>query len=132
MDSLALSFPQTKFIHVTVPLTSDPKDLKNWRTGAKMLLQKTLNQPLDEEIVNKQRNEFNELLKKAYEKKAPIFDLADIEATFPNGKQKDFSLNGKRYLYLVPDYTNDGGHLNEMGRKVVAAKLLVFLTQILD
>lgn len=131
MDALALSLPKTKFIHVTVPLKADPKNSNNWRTGAKIFLKRILNKPLDELIVNKQRNEFNELLKDTYSGKAPIFDLAAIEATFPNGKQQVFSNNGKQYFSLVSDYTNDGGHLNEMGRKVVAAKLLVFLTELL-
>ena len=131
MDTLVLSFPQTTFVHVTVPLKSHPKNSNEWRTGAKILFKKILNQPLDELIVNKERNEFNELLKNTYNGKAPIFDLASIEATFPNGKQEVFSYNGKRYFSLVSDYTKDGGHLNEMGRKVVAAKLLVFLTQLL-
>ncbi|HBE16039.1 MAG TPA: hypothetical protein DEG17_06220 [Cyanobacteria bacterium UBA11149] len=131
MNTLALSFPQTKFIHVTVPLKAEPKNSNNWRTGAKIFIKRILNQPLDELIVNKQRNEFNELLKDTYSGKAPIFDLAAIEATFPDGKQQVFSNNGKKYLSLVSDYTNDGGHLNEIGRKVVAAKLLVFLTELL-
>ncbi len=130
MDTLVSSFPKTTFIHVTVPLNSNPKNSNSWRTRAKILLKKILNQPLDKLIVNKQRNEFNELLRNAYGSKAPIFDLASIEATFPNGKQNVFHNKGKRYLSMVPDYTKDGGHLNEMGRKVVAAKLLVFLTQL--
>lgn len=131
MDTLALSFPKTKFIHVTVPLKVDPKNSNTWRTGAKIFLKRILHKPLDELIVNKQRNEFNELLKDTYSGKAPIFDLAGIEATFPNGKQQVFSNNGKQYFSLVSDYTNDGGHLNEIGRKVVAAKLLVLLTGLL-
>ncbi len=35
---------------------------------------------------------------------------------------------GWKYVYsLVPDYTDDGSHLNEKGRKVVAEQFLLFL-----
>jgi lysophospholipase L1-like esterase len=40
-------------------------------------------------------------------------------------------MDGKTYYHLVPDYTNDGGHLNETGRKLVAEQLLLTIAAIL-
>jgi len=31
-----------------------------------------------------------------------------------------------------PDYTDDGGHLNERGRKIVAEQLLIFLSNLCE
>jgi hypothetical protein len=76
---------------------------------------------------NIQRNKFNHLLREQYKSYDPIFDLAKIESTFPNGKTCSFTKNGTIYHSLVPAYTNDGGHLNELGGKVVARHLLMFL-----
>ena len=70
---------------------------------------------------NINRNQFNEILRKEYEGKAPIFDLAKIESTYPDGKTS---------YSMVPDYTYDGGHLNETGRKKAAEQLLVLLANI--
>ncbi|HEY9653167.1 MAG TPA: hypothetical protein V6C95_21090 [Coleofasciculaceae cyanobacterium] len=132
MDALVKAFPQTRFIHLTVPLKSQATGFKKWRGEAKRWVKQLVSQPLNDRVDNQGRNDFNELLKTTYEGKAPIFDLAALEATYPNGKQEVFHRNGKSYFSLVPDYTNDGGHLNELGRKVVAEKLLVFLANLPD
>ena len=79
---------------------------------------------------NIKRNQFNELLRKEYDGKAPIFDLARTESTLPDGKRSSFSKDGKNYYFMVPDYTHDGGHLNELGRKRAAEQLLVVLTAV--
>jgi lysophospholipase L1-like esterase len=34
---------------------------------------------------------------------------------------------GKVHYAMVPAYTTDGGHLNEVGRRIVARRLLVLL-----
>lgn len=131
MDALVKAFPQTTFIHLTVPLKSQATGFKKWRGEAKRWVKQLLNQQMNDRVDNQGRNDFNELLKNTYGGKAAVFDLAAIEATYPNGRQEVFHRNGKSYFSLVPDYTNDGGHLNELGRKVVAEKLLVFLAKLL-
>ena len=40
------------------------------------------------------------------------------------------TLYRKNYYSLVPEYTNDGAHLNELGRKIVAEGLLNLLASI--
>ena len=68
-----------------------------------------------------------DLLREAYEGKEPLFDIAGIESVGPGGERESFDVKGKSFPALVPAYTDDGGHLNALGRKVVAEKLLVFL-----
>ena len=36
----------------------------------------------------------------------------------------------KIYYSMAPEYTTDGGHLNETGRKRVAEQLLIFLANL--
>ncbi len=70
------------------------------------------------------------MLIKQYEGKEPIFDIAKIESTFPDGTRSSFTKDGKTYYSMVPEYTYDGGHLNETGRKKVAEQLLILLAQL--
>ena len=70
------------------------------------------------------------MLLKKYEGKEPILDIAKIESTFPNGTRCSFTRDGKTYYSMVPEYTYDGGHLNELGRKKVAEQLLILLAQL--
>ena len=75
-------------------------------------------------------NLFNQLLVAEYQGKAPIFDLAEFESTKPDGTRALKEKNGNQYYELVQEYTKDGGHLNEKGRKIIAEQLLLFLAQL--
>ena len=126
MKTLKGKYPETTFIHCTVPL------LRKEKTTPKAFIKKMLGK--DEGFFarkhNISRNRFNELMKKEYEGKYPIFDLAKIESTYSDGSRESFRENGKTYYSLVPSFTKDGGHLNEIGRKVVAEQLLRLLSKI--
>jgi hypothetical protein len=117
-------YPKTTYVHVTVPLTVTKTSIKTW---IKLLMKQTYIWEYDDNI---QRNKFNHLLREEYKAYDPIFDLATIESTFPNGKTCSFTRNGTVYHSLVPAYTTDGGHLNELGRRVIAGQLLLFLASI--
>ena len=121
---LKKKFPQVKLIHSTVPLTSQ-------QTGPKAWIKKMTGKPIRGYEDNIKRNRFNEFIRTEYEGKDPIFDLAKMESTFPDGKRSSFSEDGMSYYTMVQDYTDDGGHLNETGRKIVAEQLLIFLANIL-
>jgi hypothetical protein len=123
MDILTREFPKTKFFHVTVPLTAR-------QGGAKALVKKLIGKPIGGREDNMKRTQYNRLLKEAYDGKAPLFDLAGIESTSSNGNRSSFSRDGTIYYSLVPEYTNDGGHLNELGRRIVAEQLLIFLANL--
>jgi hypothetical protein len=59
-----------------------------------------------------------------------IIDIAKIESTYPDGTRCSFSIDGKTYYSMAPEYTSDGGHLYEIGRKKVAEQLLIFLANL--
>ena len=124
MSHLKEKYPKTTFVHATVPLRLTTITLKTW---IKRTLGKKDIWGLDGNI---KRNEFNNLFKKEYEGEDPIFDLAIIESTFPDGKHSSFTVGGKTYYSLVPEYARDQGHLNERGRKIVAEQLLIFLSKL--
>jgi len=121
MEEIKNKFPKTTFIHFTVPLTTKQIWLKEF---IKSLIGKM------NFYDNVKRNEFNAMLRREFAGKEPFFDLAKLESTFPDGSQSTFTKDGNIYAALVPDYTNDGGHLNEKGRRIVAAHLLVYLAQL--
>lgn len=120
-------FPEMRFIHTTVPITFKPTGIKGWIRKGKNLIKKIIGRPVFDYLDNVNRNRFNEMVRKEYNGKEPIFDLAKIESTFPNGTRSSFIKDGKTYYSLVSDYTHDGGHLNEKGRKIIAEQLLIFL-----
>ena len=123
MDKLKAENPRTTFVHVTAPLTVI-------QTGPRAWLKRALGKPIGGYDDNKKRHEFNEMLRKEYGGNEPIFDLAQVESTLPNGARVTYEYNGATYHGLAPEYSDDGGHLNERGQKVVAEKLLLFLTQV--
>ena len=130
MSRLIVEYPKTTFIYFTVPLTSRPTGTKLWIKGTKNLIKKIIGKSVVSADDNIKRNKFNEMLKKEYDGKGRIFDLSKIESTFPDGTRSIFTKDGRTYYSLIPEYTNDGGHLNEKGRKIVAEQLLILLVNL--
>jgi hypothetical protein len=126
LSTLRAKYPKTTFVHVTVPLTA-PLSLKD---RMKQVIKKITGRPTASIDDNIKRSLFNDKMRKGYEGKEPVFDLASIESTYPDGRSASFQRDGKNFPHLVSDYTSDGGHLNELGRKVVAGQLLVFLANL--
>jgi len=126
---LKKKYPKITFVHFTAPLTSKQTDIK---TMAKNLIKKIIGRPVRTYKDNLNRNRYNALLKKEYEGKDPIFDLAGIESTLPDGSKVSYSEDGVQFYALAPDYTDDGGHLNKLGRRAVAARLIEFLAALPD
>jgi len=120
MSLLKQKYPRTVFVHVTVPLTTV-------QTGVKVWIKKLIGKSVLGYDDNIKRNQFNERLKEEYQGKEAIFDLAVFESTLPDGRQALFTSGGKTYFSLAREYTNDGGHLNPLGRKMIAEQLLIFL-----
>ena len=113
IDEIKLTYPQLVIVHSTVPLTVHAVSLKQ---RIKLLLMG--------DVDNVKRNHYNALLRRAYQKKEPLFDIAAAESTYPDGKKSLFSYRGDKYESLVKMYSNDGGHLNDIGRKKVALHFL--------
>ena len=123
MSNLKELYPQTTFVHVTVPLTAR-------QTGIKAAVKKILGRPLWGYDDNIKRNQFNDLLREEFGKEKLLFDLALIEATFPDGSGNVHQKDGQSFQALVLEYTYDGGHLNEKGRRIVAEQLIIFLSNL--
>lgn len=119
MQRLKEKYPNTQFVHLTAPLSLSAPSLKGWIKGM-----------LGREDNNIKKHVFNEMLRREYEGRDPLFDLAAIESTYPDGSRASFTSNGTTYYSLVPHYTSDSGHLNETGRKIMAAQLLKFLSKL--
>ncbi len=126
MAALKNDYPAVKFVHVTVPL------LRKEKTTIKGYIKKILGRSggFFDDSHNMKRNQYNELLRREYTGKEPIFDLASIQATQQDGTHEEFTAGGKSYYALTPGYTDDGGHLNVLGRRAVAEQLLIFLSQL--
>ena len=125
LSELRNQYPKTRFIHVTVPLM-------HFSTGMGDRLRRIVGATVENDLDNVKRNELNKLILEEYSGKEPVFDIATIQSTLPNGTRTVASLEGKKYSYLASEYTNDGGHLNEQGRKVVAEQLLITLVRIIE
>jgi hypothetical protein len=120
MASLRARFPKLALAHVTVPL-------KVVGTGPKAQVKALLGKKNVSFEANRKRAEFNELLRAEYP--GAVFDLAEIESTAPDGRRLQVSFGGASAPALLPEYTTDGGHLNERGRARVAEPFLAFLAK---
>jgi len=119
-------YPNTKFLHVTVPIRSVPKGTKrNLKQTIKLLIGK----PgfLED---NMMRRSYNDLLNNAYSKTGLFFDLALIESANASGFGCYALKGAEKISVMAPEYTEDGGHLNSLGKKKVAEQLLIILAEI--
>jgi len=114
--------PQTTFVHVTLPLTTA-------QTGWKALAKRLLGRAPYGTIENVRREQYNALMRRAYAGREPLFDLARVESTAPDGSAVTVAWDGAVAPAMASVYTDDGGHLNETGRLVAARALLAVLAQ---
>lgn len=115
-------YPKTRIVHVTMPLTLTESRLKY---AAKKVVGRTTDREL-----NAMRNRFNDLLRSEYSGKAPIFDLATVESTHGDGTRSYVGNGSVPVFTLASEYTNDGAHLNERGRRAAAIELLKVIAEL--
>jgi len=121
MARLHREYPDVVFVHVTTPLVT----VKAGRL--KLAVQRLLGRTPSRVANNIARERFNDLLRKEYAGREPVFDLATIESTRPDGGREGVAFAGQPGYALVPGYSSDGSHLNETGRRRLAEALLTFL-----
>ena len=118
-------YPRVRFLHLTAPLTSPPKGAKKTIKGfAKWFLGRPT--AIDD---NLRREQYNKLIREEYGKNGSVFDIAFIESVGPGGLACYVDSQGQRIPFMAPEYTDDGGHLNKLGRVVVAEQMLITLSQ---
>jgi len=105
MDALQRDYPQVRFLHATVPLTTPPSGIK---ANLKALLRG---------VDNPNRERYNELMRATYGP-GELLDIAAVEGAAPDGT---------RQPWLHPGYSNDGSHLNGTGSALVAVELIRLL-----
>ena len=127
MENLQKQYPATTFIHCSVPITSKLTGMASFKRNTKNVIKKIIGKPVYENFNNSGRYKLNELLRQKYGTGGRFFDIARFESTLPDGSRSTYSEDGKTYYALVNDYSYDGGHLNEAGRKIVAEQLLLLL-----
>jgi len=121
INELRRRYPSLTLVHSTVPLTAE-ESTTTMRKRVRNVLRKIVGRD-----PNVKRNQFNKLLRQTYAGKEPIFDIAEIESTRSDGSRSYFRRGFQKIYTLASEYTNDGGHLNESGRRAAAEKLLVVL-----
>ncbi len=123
VEALQLRYPNTTFLHFTMPLKSVPEGLK---IGIKRLIGREIPNEKD----NVARQTFNQLLRQEYLGKEPVFDIAALETVAPDtGKTYSFRFEGRDIESMAPANTDDGGHLSDAGKRWIAEQLVVFLAQ---
>ena len=113
IKELQRAHPSTRFVAMTQPLTAVPSGAKAW---VKSLVRGGSPELAD----NAKRQEFNEFLRREFDKNH-LFDIAALEA------EKATNDDGKEIEVMRPSLTSDGGHLNEAGQRLVGAAFIKFL-----
>ncbi len=123
MEILKEKYPGTTFIHATIPLIRQNKNT----IGS--IIKKALgkSQGLFDNEHNIKRNIYNQYILDKYKGREPVFDIAEIESVHPDGTREFFFEQSRVFYSLFPGYTDDGGHLNKIGRRHVAEQFLLLL-----
>lgn len=121
LEELAGKYPDLVILPVTAPLT-------NVTPGIKAKIKRVLGMGPALKPDNIKRNLFNDHIRRKYG--AAIWDLADAEASTPEGTKVFFRDNQGAHFLLNRVYTIDGGHLNEVGSQVIAIDLLLRLASL--
>lgn len=121
MAALERDYPNVTFIHMTVPLTTEPSLVSKLKTrlgGSDRFGQ----------AENLARERYNTLIRNEYGG-GHLFDLAAIESTEPNGTRDSRRYDGQQYFALYEGYASDLGHLNAAGSEIAATAFLQAIAQ---
>jgi hypothetical protein len=125
MERLQNEFPRMTLVHMTAPLMSV-------QSGPRAIIKKWIGRVPDYYEENIARDRFNELMRREYAGRAPLFDLAALEASRPGGVPESVEFRNAKVYSLLPEYTHDGGHLNEAAQERIASEFVVFLARTLE
>lgn len=120
IDSLRTSNPNLRIVHLTLPLRKDWGSLQHWYVTLKGV--KDTHRRL-----NQIRQVYNERMRSTYGGKEPLFDIALYQSIGEDGRQQTVKFKGERVPVLASEWTYDGGHLNEAGRRRIGEAFLATL-----
>ena len=120
IEQLSAVHRSTRLVHCTTPLRLLPGGPYAW-------LRRALRRKHPGFEANRARDWFNERLRQRYASCGRLFDLAALESRHSDGRRCDRNHRGVIAPSLAPEWTYDGGHLNERGRTMAAAAFLEFL-----
>ena len=122
IETLEKRYPKITFAHMTVPLMRFPD-------GIKVSIKRMLGMDIWIDVTNAKRQQFSQRIRDRFPK-SRIFDIAEHESTYPDGKREQRLHHNETIYGLVPAYTDDGGHLNAQGKRHVAKNFLKFLNNL--
>ena len=125
MAVLERDFPNVTFIHVTVPLITEPGLFTELKTWVKTLLGR---RDVFGQRANVARERLNALIRGEYAGRH-LFDLAAIESTKPDGTRVFGRYDNQGYFALYDGYASDMGDLNAVGSKIAATAFLEAIAQ---
>lgn len=113
MADIGRRFPHITLVHTTVPLVVEDND---WRARVRRLFGMSVSRDLE----NGAREELNKKMRTAYRGQL-LFDIAALE-------QPDRVAGSEGVPHLASNLSSDGAHLNDAGRRHVAAGLVRVLS----
>lgn len=123
-EAIKARYPDLTLVHITLPLVVTP-------TGPMEAIKNFLGQETQTKL-NIKRNHFNQRMREKYGDTDPLFDLAAIESLKSDGTRSHTVYRGQKVYRMAPEWTSDGGHLNEAGQRRVAEQFLAFLATLPD
>lgn len=124
VDTIQFEHPDVTLVHTTIPLKLAESGFK---ARTKHYLGRTNGR--DAAIA---RHRYNELVRAEFGVSEPIFDLAKVQATRPNGLVAGFAAGGSTIETLAPENTTDGTGLNSRCSRVAAEKFLDVLSDAIE
>ncbi len=124
VDRIRQAHPDLLIVHVSEPLTTTKQTLRR--------VVKRLIKGHDPRRDNLARDDYSSALLARYGEQEPFFDLGRLQSTYPDGSRCTYEEEGRTGHALIPEYSRDGYHLNELGQRIIAAHFLVFLAQLWD
>lgn len=112
-----------RVVAVTMPLTTVAPAWKYWL--------KQLSGRIPDRELNLRRERFNQRLRES-SLPWPLVDLAQFEATAPDGRLCTVSYHGAAVPVLASEYTSDGSHLDARGQRRVAPRFFRSLARAIE
>jgi hypothetical protein len=124
VDTIQFEHPDVTVLHATIPLVTVESALES---GTRQFFGR---QTMRDGAIARHR--YNELVRFEFTDTEPIFDLAKVEATQPDGTLAGFSAGGRLIETLATENTDDGTHLNARCQKAAAQALLDLLSDVIE